>query len=74
VCPACTGCAYEPVKGVPCLMLDAPSRACAGTGRRAIEAKHNLLQLVADMFESLYSKSAHAASQTMKRLELEMDL
>jgi hypothetical protein len=74
VCPACTGRSYEPVKGVPRLMSDMPCRACMGTGRRAIEAKHNLLQLVADMVESLDAMSSHAASQTMRRLATEMEL
>jgi hypothetical protein len=73
VCPACTGRAYEPVKGVPSVMSDVACRACAGTGRRAIGAKHNLVQLVADMVEALDAMAARAAGQTMNRLASDMD-
>jgi hypothetical protein len=74
VCPACTGRAYEPVKGVASVLSDAACRACVGTGRRAVIAKHNIEQLVVDMVEALDAMAAHAAGQTMKRLANDMEL
>jgi len=74
VCLACTGRAYEPVKGVASVLSDAPCRACAGSGRRAVAAKRNIEQLVIDMVESLDALAAHAAGQTMKRLSSEMEM
>ncbi len=74
VCPACTGRAYEPVRGAPSVMSDVPCRICRGTGRRAVAAKHNELKYVEQMVEALDAISAHAAGQTMKRLASDMDL
>lgn len=74
VCQACTGRGYDAVKGVPTVLSDIPCRACGGTARRAVQAKHNLIQYVEDMVEVLDAMSAHAAGQTMKRLASEMDL
>lgn len=73
VCPACTGRAYEAVKGVPRLMSDVACHACAGTGRRAVVAKHNIEQLVIDMVDVLDAMAAHAAGQTMKRLASDIE-
>ena len=74
VCSACTGRGYEPVRGKASTMSDVPCRACAGGGKRAVLAKHNLVHLVEDMLEALDAIAAHAAGQTMKRLASEMDL
>ncbi len=74
VCPACTGRAYEPVRGAPSVMSDVLCRTCRGTGRRAVKAKHNELKYVEQMVEALDAISAHAAGQTMKRLAADMDL
>lgn len=74
VCPACTGRASEPVRGVPSVMSDTPCRPCRGSGRKAVVARHNELQLVEDMVEALDAISAFAAGQAMKMLASEMDL
>ena len=74
VCLACTGRCYEPVRGKVSTMSDVACRACAGSGKRAVYAKHNLVHLVEDMVEALDAISAHAAGQTMKRLASQMEL
>jgi hypothetical protein len=74
VCPSCTGCGYESVMGVPTVMSDIACRACSGTAKRAVQAKHNLIHLVEDMIEVLNAMTERAAGQTMKRLASEMDL
>ena len=74
VCPACTGRAYEPVRGQTTVLSDIACRACAGTGTRAVQAQHKMLHLVEDMVEALNAMAAHAAGQTMKRLAAEMSL
>lgn len=73
VCLACAGRGYQPVKGAPSVLSDTACRACGGTAKRAVEAKHNLIQLVEDMVEALNAISAHSAGQMMKRLASEMD-
>ncbi|CUI09824.1 hypothetical protein BN2497_14425 [Janthinobacterium sp. CG23_2] len=74
VCPACTGRGYEPMRGKPAMLSDVACRTCAGSGRRAVAAKHNLVHLVEDMVEALDAMSAHAAGKAMKRLASDMDL
>ncbi|NML61805.1 hypothetical protein HHL21_12080 [Massilia sp. RP-1-19] len=74
VCPVCTGRGYEAVRGAPTVMSDNVCKACGGTAKRAVEAKHNLIHLVEDMVEVLNAMSAHAAGKTMKRLASEMEL
>ncbi len=74
VCPACTGRAYEPVRGQTTVMSDIACRACAGSGTRAVQAQHKMLHLVEDMVEALNAMAAHAAGQTMKRLAADMSL
>lgn len=59
---------------MPSVLSDAVCRACAGTGRRPVVAKHNLVQLVEGMVEALDAMAAHAAGQTMKRLASDMGL
>lgn len=73
VCLACTGRAYEPVRGQTTVMSDIACRACAGSGTRAVQAQHKMLHLVEDMVEALNAMAAHAAGQTMKRLATEID-
>ena len=72
VCPACTGRAYEPVRGQTTVMSDIACRVCAGSGTRAVQAQHNMQHLVQDMVEPLNAMAAHAAGQTMKRLVADM--
>jgi hypothetical protein len=74
VCPACTGRAYEPVKGVPSVLSDIACRPCNGTGRRAVDTKHNIVHLVEDMVQALDAMAAHAAGETMRRLATEIQL
>ncbi|MDC8759049.1 hypothetical protein [Janthinobacterium fluminis] len=55
-------------------MSDVACRTCAGSGKLAVLAKHNLVHLVEDMVEALDAISAHAAGQTTKCLALDMKL
>lgn len=74
VCPACTGRAYEPVRGQATVLSDFACRACSGSGTRPVTAQHKMLHLVEDMVEALNVMVAHAARQTLKRLAADMVL
>ncbi|WP_426078649.1 hypothetical protein [Janthinobacterium sp. PSPC3-1] len=69
VCPACTGRAYESVRGQTTVMSDIACRACAGSGTRAVQAPHKTLHLIEDMLEALNATSATARRRTVANLK-----
>jgi hypothetical protein len=63
----------------PCCMCqnvlsDDPCRACNGTAKRPIRAKHNLVKYVTDMVECIEEMTCYAGSEALRKLASEMEL
>lgn len=74
LCQTCGGKGYPAIENVPNVLSDKQCKACDGTGKRAVTAKHNLIDYVTDMVETLEEMTRHAGAQAIKKLAQEITL
>lgn len=74
VCPTCFGTGFQAAPGHVNILSDIPCRACKGTAKRPIQAKHNLMTYVADMVESLEGMTIQAGGEAMRKLASQMNV
>jgi hypothetical protein len=68
VCPECFGTGFRATPDSPSLLSDIPCKACKGTAKRQVQAKHNLLNYVSDMVESLEAMTVQAGREAVRKL------
>lgn len=74
VCLACFGTGFATVPGHMSMLSDLPCKACNGTAKRPVQAKHNLKNYVTDMVESLDSMAVTAGNEAIKKLAIKTDI
>lgn len=74
LCQCCGGKGYPSLENVPNVLSDKQCKVCDGTGKRAIAAKHDLVDYVADMVEAIEEMTRHAGSEAIKKLAQDMTL
>jgi HrpA-like RNA helicase len=74
LCETCGGSGHKAHPDNPQLLLDDACSACKGTAKKPIQVKHNLMDYVSDMVETIETMTARAANEAMKKLAGEMEL
>lgn len=74
VCRVCSGTGLQTLQHQLSVLSDLPCKACAGTAKRPVQVKHNLMTYVADMVESLEAMTIQAGGEAMRKLSRSMTL